>query len=231
MNTKLKITQPIRMILFFTIMIAICPLWAFNVINENIQNWTASSSYGNYVQYIPAGNVLMLRCLVSPNAQPTGTASAGRIQCEASNGSVEFPPLVSVGQVEFTLAAGSTGRSIRLQRLVDGFWTDVVTFTGITNTGATYYHALNINEPTVLRLANPSHAIYIHDITITEYEDTVLPIVVAYSPTEITYQSARLSGIVDAAGASPIIQKDFCNRFKDDTILERCRRIVRDLSN
>ncbi|MBM4398780.1 MAG: hypothetical protein FJ041_00410, partial [Candidatus Cloacimonetes bacterium] len=70
-------------------------LSALTLINENIQSWTAYTSYGSYTQTIPAGTVSMTRCMVSPNAAATGTCSSGRIQCEAVNGIVEFPQLSS----------------------------------------------------------------------------------------------------------------------------------------
>ena len=44
------------------------PVRAANLINENIQSWTARTSYGTYTQTVPAGTVNMTRCIVSPGA-------------------------------------------------------------------------------------------------------------------------------------------------------------------
>ncbi len=206
-NGMQRICRVLLILMFIT---CLYPIYSANVVSENIQNWTAATSYGNYNQTIPAGTVAMTRCLVSPNAQATGTASAGRIQCEANTARIEFPQFASIGQVEFTFAAGSTGRSIKLQRLIGETWTDVVTFTGINNTGAKFYHSLNINEPTTLRLSNPSHAVYVHDITITDFEDTIIPMVSTFEADNVTYDTALLRGIIESAGASPILAKGFC---------------------
>lgn len=199
-------------------------LSALTLINENIQSWTAYTSYGSYTQTIPAGTVSMTRCMVSPNAAATGTCSSGRIQCEAVNGIVEFPQLASVGQVEVHLAAGSTGRSIKLQKRVGDTWMDLTTITGITTNGATFFHDVNLAEPTTLRLAAPSHAVYVHDIIVTDFQNILLPIVTTGAISNITYSTATASGNVENAGASAIISRGFCwsaspnPDLEDDTV-------------
>src|SRR5690606_15442393 len=105
-------------------------------IHENIQSWTAHAGYGNYTQEIEAGSVVLEACIVQPNASANGEASPGRIQMQAENGIVELPLLPSVGTVELALVAGGSNRSLTLQYLLDNNWTDLVTWTDITTTGA-----------------------------------------------------------------------------------------------
>ena len=133
-------------------------------INENIQSWTPHNSYGNYTQEINAGTVIMEACVVQIGASATGDGSAGRIQMQASNGIVELPLLPSVGTVEIALAAGSSNRSLTLQYLTDSTWTNLITWTGISSTGTFYSYEMNVDTPTRLRLFNPSHTVYVHDI-------------------------------------------------------------------
>jgi endonuclease I len=183
---------------------------ALTLINENIQSWQAYTSYGSYTQQIPAGDILMTRCIVSPGAAATGTCSAGRIQCEAVNGIVELPQLPTVGQVEIHMAAGSTGRSMKLQQLVDDAWEDLVTFTAIAPQGATFSHDVNSPVPTTLRLASPSHAVYVHDIIVTDYELVELPIVTTHAASNITYSSAVTGGNVENSGAANVTARGVC---------------------
>ncbi len=192
------------------LMLSVISLSALTLINENIQNWTAHASYGNFTQVIPAGTVNLTSCLVQPNAVASGTGSAGRIQLQAANGIVEFPQLASIGQVEFHFAAGSTGRSVILQKLNDTTWEDITTFSGITATGATFSYDVNISVPTTIRLASPSHALYIHDIIVTDYQSSELPIVTTSAVSNITYDSATCGGNVEFAGTSAIIAKGVC---------------------
>jgi endonuclease I len=185
-------------------------LSALTLINENMQNWTAYTSYGNYTQTIPAGTVTMTRCIVSPGAAATGTCSVGRIQMEASTGIVTFPELNSVGQVEFHFAAGSTGRSIKLQKLVDADWQDITIFSNIATTGATYAYDVNLSEPTSLRLANPNNPVYVHDIIITDFQSSELPIVTTSAISNITYSTALSGGTIEFSGTSALTARGVC---------------------
>jgi endonuclease I len=207
-NRSLNLVRIITVSLL--LLLSIASLSALTLINENIQNWTARSSYGNYTQSIPAGIVNLTNCMVSPNAAATGTCSSGRIQCQAVAGSVELPELASIGQVEFHFAAGSTGRSIKLQKLNGIIWEDITTFTGIAATGATFSYDVNLSAPTTLRLANPSHALYVHDIIVTDYQSSELPIVTTTAATNITYNTAVSGGNVEFAGTSSILAKGVC---------------------
>ena len=185
-------------------------LTAVTLINENIQNWTASTAYGNYTQSIAAGVVTMTSCMVSPGAAATGTCSVGRIQMQAANGIVELPSLPSVGQVEFHFAAGSSGRSVKLQKLNGSAWEDITTFTGISTTGATYSYDVNFPASAIIRLAQPSHALYVHDIIVTDYQNVELPIVSTIGVSGITYNTAVSGGNVENAGASSITARGVC---------------------
>ena len=129
---------------------------------------------------------------------------------QATNGIVELPELPSVGHVEFHIAAGSTGRSVKLQKLEDAAWQDITTFTGITATGATFSFDVNLDDPTTLRLAFPSHALYVHDIIITDYQDVELPIVTTTAISDITYDTAVSGGNIENTGASSIIARGVC---------------------
>jgi len=181
------------------ILIGPCLMWGATLVNENIQSWTARTSYGSYTQAISAGTVSMTRCIVSPGAAATGTCSVGRVQLEASTGIVEFPSLTSVGTVELHLAAGSTGRSVKLQKYNGATWDDITTFTGINTTGATYTHAVNLGVSTTLRIASPSHALYVHDIIITDYT----------MAGTINVTPATLSGFSYIASQGPSAQQSF----------------------
>jgi len=185
-------------------------LSALTLINENIQNWVAYTSYGSYTQPIQAGTVSMTRCIVSPGAATTGTCTSGRIQMEASTGIVQLPELPSIGQAEFHFAAGSTGRSVKLQRLDGTSWVDIILFTGITPTGATFSYDVNITEPTTIRLATPSHALYVHDIIVTDYQFSELPIVTTFAVSNITYSSAVSGGNVENSGAASVTARGVC---------------------
>jgi|GEM_PF-2726562 len=136
-------------------------------INENIQSWTPHGSYGNYTQEIDAGTVIMETCLVQPGASATGEGSAGRIQMQGINGIVELPLLPSVGTVAVALAASGSDRNLTLQYLTDSTWTDLITWTGIGSTGAFYSYEMNNATPVRLRLVNPSHTVYAHDIHVS----------------------------------------------------------------
>jgi endonuclease I len=196
------------LICLFTFGISLLP--AVTLINENMQSWTAYTSYGNYTQAIPAGTVAMTSCMVSPGAAATGTCSIGRLQMQASNGIVLFPELPSIGQVEFHFAAGSTGRSVKLQKLNGTTWEDITTFTGISATGATYAFEVNLAEPTSIRLATPSHALYVHDIIVTDYQNVEFPIVTTTAVSNITYSTAISGGNVENTGTSALTERGVC---------------------
>lgn len=189
---------------------SILVLSATTLINENIQSWTASTSYGTYTQVIPAGTVSLARCLVSPNAAASGTGSIGRIQCSASDGVIELPLLPSIGQAEFHIAAGSSGRSVKLQKLNGATWEDLTTFTGIAASGATFTWDVNLSTPSTIRLAIPSHAIYIHDIIVTDFQNSELPIVTTTATSGITYTTAISGGNVEYAGTTTVTARGVC---------------------
>ncbi len=196
--------------LLLIMMISIVTLSALTLIDENIQNWTAQTAYGNYTQAIPAGTVTLTSCIVTPNAMATGTCSMGKIQVQATNGCAQFPELPSIGQVEFHLVAGSTGRSIKLQKLNGANWDDITTFTGITSAGSTYSYNVNIQTPTTIRLARASHVLYVHDIIITDYQSSVMPMVTTSTVTSIIYNAATGGGDIGYSGTSAIITKGVC---------------------
>ncbi len=183
---------------------------AVTLINENIQNWVAYTSYGSYAQPIPAGTVSLASCIVSPGAAATGSCSAGRIQMQAANGAVELPALPSVGHVEFHLAAGSSGRSVKLQKLGSTDWEDVTTFTDIATLGATFSYEINLADSTVLRLAVPSHALYLHDIIVTDYQNIEYPIVTTAAVSSVTYNTAVSGGNVEHPGATNVTARGVC---------------------
>ncbi|MCK9309310.1 MAG: endonuclease [Candidatus Cloacimonetes bacterium] len=192
----------------------ICFAWisvsATMIVNENIGNWTAHSSYGSYTQEINIGTINLTRCLVSPGSAGNGLCSPGRIQMEASSGIVEFPIVPSLGEVEFTIAAGSSGRSVRLQRLIGASWMDVITFNNIGGTGSRFFVNVGQGEATKIRLFFPSHAIYVHDIFITDYQNSTLPILEQPSLSQITYNSALATTMVGSAGGSNLSVRGFC---------------------
>lgn len=170
-------TAVFRYVLFLIGLIALCGNKgiAANLINENIQSWTAHAAYGTWTQAITAGTVNMTACLVSPAAAASGTGSIGRVQMQATTGVIELPSLPSVGIAEFHIAAGAAGRSVKLQIFDGSTWVDLTTFSGIGTTGATFSYTLNSSSSTRLRLSSPSAALYVHDIIITDYSVSCTP--------------------------------------------------------
>ena len=200
-----------RFILSAVVLLTFGIIWGQStLINDNIQTWTNRGSYGNYTQEIVVGagtgTVNMTSCMVSNGAAATGTGSIGRVQMQASTGILQLPQLPSVGRVEFHLAAGSTGRTVALQSYNGSTWDAVTSFTGITTTGATYTYDVNFSSPTTLRLASPSHALYVHDIIIGDYSGgapslAVLSTVLASS---ITSSSAISGGNISSDGGAVV---------------------------
>jgi len=142
------------------------------IINENIQSWTNHASYGNYTQSITVesgtGTVNMTDCIVANGAAATGTCTTGRVQLKATTGILELPTVSSISYAEFHLAAGAAGRTVTLQSYDGTNWNTITTFSGIGTTGATFTYAVNSSSPTTIRLANPSAALYVHDIIIKD---------------------------------------------------------------
>ena len=200
-----------RFILSAVVLLTFGIIWGQStLINDNIQTWTNRGSYGNYTQEIVVGagtgTVNMTSCMVSNGAAATGTGSIGRVQMQASTGILQLPQLPSVGRVEFHLAAGSTGRTVALQSYNGSTWDAVTSFSGITTTGATYTYDVNFSSPTTLRLASPSHALYVHDIIIGDYSGgapslAVLSTLVASS---ITSSSAISGGNISSDGGAVV---------------------------
>jgi hypothetical protein len=138
------------------------------LVSENIQSWTVRASYGTWTQTIPAGTVNMTRCIVAPAAGASGVGSIGRVQLEASTGILELPALDTVGSIAMNIVAGAAGRTVKLQRYNGSTWDDLATWSGIGTTGAAFTCDVNDSGSGVrLRVASPSAAIYVHDITVT----------------------------------------------------------------
>lgn len=137
-------------------------------VSENIQSWTVRASYGTWTQSIPAGTVNMTRCIVAPAAAASGIGSIGRVQMEAITGILELPALNTAGSVIVNIVAGGASRTAKLQKYNGSTWVDLTTWTGIGTTCAAFTYDVNDSGSSVrLRIASPSHAIYVHDITVT----------------------------------------------------------------
>ena len=137
-------------------------------INENIQNGTARASYGTWTQSIPAGTVNMTQCIVAPAAAASGAGSVGRVQLKASTGILELPALNTVGTVTMNIAAGAAGRTVKLQKYNGSTWDELTTWSEIGLNGTAFTFDVNDSGANVqLRIASPSSAIYVHDITVT----------------------------------------------------------------
>jgi len=193
-------------------LVAFTALNATLLINENIQNWTNHTSYGNYTQTISAGTVSMTDCIVASGAAATGTCSIGRVQLKATTGILEFPALPSVGTAEFHFAAGAAGRSVILQKYSGSTWMDVTTFTAIGTTGATYSYDLNQSSSTTLRLATPSAALYVHDIIISDFGGgtPVLPTLSTAAISAITATTATSGGNITSDGGASVTARGVC---------------------
>lgn len=201
-----KCNNKIRTILITFIMIIIENYsWAqTDLINENIQSWTNRGSYGSYTQVITAGTVSMSNCMVTNNASATGTCSAGRIQMQASTGIIELPTVSSVSIAEFHIAAGSTGRSVKLQSYNGSSWVDLTTFSGISSTGSTFTYTINSTSSTRLRLSSPSNAVYVHDIIVKDYVVASAPTLTTPTSSSITTTSATLGATVTNDGGASL---------------------------
>ncbi len=147
------------------------PAQAANLISESIQSWTSRASYGTYTQSIVAGTVNLTQCIVAPTGAASGTGSTGYVQMQATSGILQLPAVNTVGTVTCQIRAGGTGRTLILQKNVNGAgWVVVTTWTGIGTTGASFAYTLNEASTNVaLRLASPSAAVYVHDIVVTDY--------------------------------------------------------------
>jgi hypothetical protein len=137
-------------------------------ISENIQSWTAHTGYGAWTQSIPAGTVNMTQCIVAPAAAASGVGSVGRVQLQATAGILALPALNTVGTVTMNIAAGGASRSVKLQKYNGSTWDDLTTWSEIGLNGAAFTFDVNDSGANVqLRIASPSSAIYVHDITVT----------------------------------------------------------------
>ncbi len=126
------------------------------------------------------------------------------MQLEASTGILELPEVSSVSVAEFHIAAGSTGRSVKLQKYNGSSWDDLTTFSNINTTGATYTYNVNSTSATRLRLASPSHALYVHDIIIKDYTK---PTVASPSSADIAASSATLGGNITSGGYDALTER------------------------
>lgn len=169
-------------------------------IAENIQNWMPHGSYGSWTQSIAAGNVIMADCIVATNAAASGVGSVGRIQLKASTGVVELPPVNTAGTITMNLAAGAASRTVKLQKYGGGTWSDLTTWSGIGTTGAAYSYNVNDSGSAVqLRIALPSAAIYVHDITVTSLGGEPAPAYVpGYSNRTVSGTSQSVTGLTAA---------------------------------
>lgn len=147
-------------------------LFSVNLISENFQSWTNHGSYGNYTQVGSGGVWTLTDCIVSNGAAAKDVCSVGRIQMKATSGIIELPKINTCGAFSMNIVSGGANKTIKLQKKIGeaGVWTDVITFTGIGTTGVT--KSIDINESSsevYLRLSNPSAAVYVHDVIVTDY--------------------------------------------------------------
>lgn len=139
-------------------------------ISENIQSWTAHTGYGAWSQSIPAGTVTMTDCIVLPAAAANGAGSTGFVQLKASTGIVGLPVLNTAGTITMNISASGSARTVKLQKYNGSTWGDLTTWSGIGTTGAAFTYDVNDAGASVqLRIATPSSAIYVHDISVTSY--------------------------------------------------------------
>jgi hypothetical protein len=174
---------------------------ATTLVNENIQTWTNHASYGSYTQVISAGTMTMTQCIVNNASAANGTCSAGRVQLNQTSGILLLPQLSSIGTAEFHLAAGTTGKTIKLQKYSASTWTDVTTFTSIGPTGATYTYSLNLTTATLIRLSSPNAVIYVHDIIITDYIKSI-NVTGSFTPFTTTQLTPSASQFVTVSGTN-----------------------------
>ncbi|GAB1415614.1 hypothetical protein MASR2M117_10200 [Paludibacter sp.] len=187
-------------------------------LQENIQNWTNRTKYGNYTQLVSISNredsVLLSNCIVANAASVSGVCSAGRVQMKEAEGVIQLPAVPANSTVEFGIAAGGADRTVKLQKLNVGVWEDVKVFNNISTEGANFSFDSDFDDATVVRLAFPSKVIYVHDIVVRsktvlgEQPKPLITIVYDKSPIlrakfgsnvsdSITIKGENLSNVVD----------------------------------
>jgi len=172
-----------KLVLLYCIFLFSNSIGATLIINENIQNWTARSTYGDYSQAIPAGTVNMTNCIVSPNGTANGTGTRGYVQINRSSGILELPEIPTAGIVEFRLRATNTNQTIRLQQFIGSEWSTIYIISNVGTSGQSYAYAVNSDSPIRLRLAFAIAVTYVHDILIS---NNPLQTPLLLSPADIT---------------------------------------------
>lgn len=158
---------------FLILFLSICQLSVLSqtvYLQENIQNWTNRTKYGNYTQIINIASVedsiLLTNCIVSNAAAASGACSVGRIQLKEAEGSVQLPELPPFSTIELSIIAGGADRTVKLQKLNGTLWDDVEVIEDISKEGKIFTYVSTYNLPAVYRIAFPSKVIYIHDIIV-----------------------------------------------------------------
>lgn len=162
------------------------------LIKENIQDWTAQSSSGNYTQDIQVKGELktitLADCSIQPNQSSPGAGasedcSRGRINCASNKGIITLPVLENIAFVRIHATTGSNDRSFALeQKQTDGSWILLESFTTQNQCGE-YTYVLNERNASTLRMrSNTGSSLYIWDIYVEEMPAEGAPVVESLSP-------------------------------------------------
>ena len=120
------------------------------------------------------GFILTKANLVTASANcPTGIKHTNRIAIDKNTvkGSVEFPLLKDIGELEIHAQSGSPS-SFKLQEYIGNNWSDIGVYTTIKENDSVYVISLNRTVPTKLRIVNNTGSILlIYQITTTTYKE------------------------------------------------------------
>jgi hypothetical protein len=143
------------------------------VINENIQNWTAQSTTGNYTQAIDAGDVLMTNCRVYPTFSASGAGSAGCAYLVNNSSSIEFPDLPRTGTIELALRSSAVGAAYLQIDKGLGWKTVRKLYTGTVAELFTF--ELNHVGNAKFRLCSGTTTLLLYDIRVSDYDPPETP--------------------------------------------------------
>lgn len=149
---------------------------------------TAAPTSGSYPSLEINGFNLVKAAMVTGNATcPTGEKHTNRMYLDkkANGGSVEFPLLKTVGEVELHMLAGTAGNTFNLEEEINGNWSVIGTYEARKTPDSVYVITLDRNVETKLRVANNSGgAMVIYKIATRTYQESVELNITATTPAE-----------------------------------------------
>ena len=118
---------------------------------------------------------------------PTGETHINRIAVDRNtqSGSIEFPTLTTVGEVEIHATTGTTAMSFRLEEWVSNAWQTIGTYNTIKTPDSVYVIPLARSSETKLRIANNTGSgLYVYKIATRTLQETLDLTLRSSSPAE-----------------------------------------------